>query len=197
MIRAVWFLLLLAIALIAAGAQLDRQSRIDPDLSTAVPHPFRSFAQANVAADMLLGRDRTASLNAAQLLVRRRPVDAAHLRMLAQAQLADGQQQEGERSLQIAGKLGWRDGGTQYGMLQLAMAAGDHTEAARRLAAIWALSTDRDAMAQLAPAVLAHEDARAEFARLVNSNPRWRAKVIREAPATLPAELAQEITTLQ
>lgn len=192
MTRMIWPLFLLAIAVVATGAQLDRQARINPGWSQAVPPPIRSFSQANIVAALLDAGDIADAGKQARHLVRLRPMEAAHSRMLAQVQLAQDPNASDIQALQMAGRLGWRDPATQYGMPQLAMAAGDGQEAARRLAAIWALSTDRDAMARLAPKVLADGDARAEFARLLASQPRWHAKVEREAPRELLRDLFSE-----
>lgn len=193
MTRAIWPLILLVIAVIAAGAQFDRQTRIDPHLSGKIPAPFRSFAQANRVASALKGPSPDVALIEARRLVRLRPMEANHLRMLAQAQLAKRNERTGAATLQIAGRLGWHDAPTQYGVLQLAMAAGDDAEAARRLAAVWAVSEDRKAVAPLAITVLASKASQAEFARLLRADPRWRAKVSREAPLILPSHLTQAI----
>jgi len=158
-----------------------------------VPAPFRSFARTNLVGAILEERSPELALTEAQLLVHLRPMEAAHLRMLAQAQLAGGHQQAGAATLQIAGKLGWRDAPTQYGMLQLAMAAGDDSEAARRLAAVWALSEDRKTVAPLAITVLARQASRAEFTRLLKADPRWYAKIEREMPLILAPDLARAI----
>ena len=73
------------------------------------------------------------------------------------------------------------------------MERGDGAEAARRLAAIWALAPDSQPLGPLANAVLTRPDAQNEFTRLLASEPRWQARIIREAPAILAPELAQQI----
>ncbi|MBE5074515.1 hypothetical protein IM511_09375 [Erythrobacteraceae bacterium E2-1 Yellow Sea] len=194
MMRAFWPLFLFAIAVVAAGLQLDRQSRISPDWSGLVPPPFRSFSQSQITADALPQGTPAQAVHEAERLVRLRPMEAAHLRMLAQAQFVANQEGVGVQTLQIAGRLGWRDMATQHAMLRLALAAGDDAEATRRLAAIWALSDDRAEIAPIATAVLTRKTAQVEFVRLLKVEPRWRAKIIREAPLILPPHLAQAIS---
>lgn len=194
MIRIIWGALLLVIAAITIGAQLDRQTRLSPNLAQTVPDPFRSFSQAHIVSAAMAAGPSAGAISQAEQLVRLRPMDAGHLRLLAQAQLAQNPTATGEQTLQLAGKLGWRDRATQYGMLRLALAAGDDREAARRLAAIWALSADREEMAALAPAILKQGNARTEFLRLLDADPRWETKAMREAPIILPAELVAIIT---
>lgn len=194
MMRAFWPLFLFAIAVVAAGLQLDRQSRVSPDWSGLVPPPFRSFSQSQITADALPQGTPAQAVHEAERLVRLRPMGAAHLRMLAQAQFVANQDGVGVQTLQIAGRLGWRDMTTQHAMLRLALAAGDDAEATRRLAAIWALSDDRAEIAPVATAVLTRKAAQVEFVRLLEAKPRWRAKIIREAPLILPPHLAQAIS---
>ena len=197
MMRVIWPILCLAIAVVTIAAQIDRQARIDPQLSGHVPTPARSFAAAHLADAALQSASPEKALPQARRLARLRPMEAAHLRMLAQAQLAGPTPQLGEASLHAAGQLGWRDTGTQYGLLRLAMERGDGAEAARRLAAIWALAPRSRQLGPVANAVLARSDARREFTRLLGSTPRWQARIIREGPAILSPELAQEILPVQ
>lgn len=193
MMRVIWLILSLAIAVLAIAAQMDRQARIDPQLSGHVPSPARSFAAAHLVNSAIQSPHPEQALSQARRLAHLRPMEAAHLRMLAQAQLAGPTPKLGEASLRAAGQLGWRDTGTQYGLLRLAMERGDGAEAARRLAAIWALAPDSQPLGPVANAVLARPDAQNEFTRLLASEPRWQARIIREAPAILAPELAQQI----
>src|SRR3546814_14876648 len=55
MMRVIWPVLLLGVAVIAAVAQLDRQTRRDPQFAPLVPGPARSFAQRRIASDALAG----------------------------------------------------------------------------------------------------------------------------------------------
>jgi len=134
--RVIWYAALLAIATVTIAVQMDRQSVRVPSLSTSVPEPVRSFAQAQIAARTLANGDNAQAVVEAKKLAERRPVPAETLRLLAQAQIAAGETEQGALTIQYSAKRGWRDPVAQETMLRLASAAGDEAEAARRYVAL-------------------------------------------------------------
>jgi len=132
----VWRTLLLAIAIVAAGVQLDRQTEKTPDLAEMVPEPFRSSAQHHIAVEAVSDGEPARALDEVRTLVARRPLPAEHLRLLSQAQFGAGDPATGVMTIQYAAQRGWRDAFAQDAMLRLALEAGDESEAARRLVAL-------------------------------------------------------------
>lgn len=190
-IATLWALLLGAIAVLALGAQLDRQSRYDPQLAPLVPSPFRAFSQYHLAVAAASTEDRAAALQEARRLVARRPLPAEHLSLLAQAQMRKDSAGVGLATIQLAAQRGWRDPTAQHARLRLALAAGDGREAGLRLAAIWALARDDAQLRDLAPLVLADENARQALAELLAEEPRWANAVWQRGPRLLePAIMA-------
>ncbi|TNE47829.1 MAG: hypothetical protein EP341_09065 [Sphingomonadales bacterium] len=183
--NAVWVVALSAIAIVAANVQLDRQSRRDAELATTVPEPFRAFSQYRLTQSALQQDDPNRSLFEAKRLIERRSVPAEHLSLLASAQFRAGERDRALITIQLAARRGWRDQSAQLAMAQLALAANDHGEAARRLAAVWALAERPDDVRELAHAVIADPAGQAELARLVAASPRWLPKILREGPAVL------------
>ena len=78
-------------------------------------------------------------------------------------------------------------------MLRLAFASGDQTEAAHRLAALWALGSDDELLGELGPMVLSTDRGRAAFVRLLKSDPRWAPAFHRRAPRLLGPALSEQV----
>lgn len=192
-----WLVALGFIAAVTVIAQVDRQSRISPEVARHVPEVFASFAQRHFTAQALLERNAESASKAARSLVAIRPMPAENLRMYAQARAIAGDEQEAATATILAAQRGWRDEPTQRAMLEIALGAGDHREAARRLAALWAQSQDRALIEPLANRVLAQEGARAEMARLLGEEPRWQASFDRLAPELLIPAIRADIERLR
>ena len=171
--QSLWVLALALVGVLATGAQLDRAARYRPELAPLVPGPFRAFSQHHLASASLSGGTTNEALREARRLVERRPIPAEHLSLLAHAQLREDADGPGLTTMQLAAQRGWRDPAAQEARLRLAIAVGDGREAALRLAAIWALARDDATLRELAPPVLAHEQARQAMAELLASQPRW------------------------
>ena len=194
--RIVWLVLIAAIATVTAGVQLDREARYHPSIAGAVPEPFRAFAQEHRVAQAARSGNSEETLAQAAKLVARRPMPASHLRSLSAAQIEAGQLEEAAVSIQLAARRGWRDQPTQKAMLELALAAGDETEAARRFAALFVRRANgADFLKPLAARVFApaNDTARSEFARIVAGAERWHPIFLRKAPAALPPEALADI----
>ncbi|SMQ69455.1 Chain length determinant protein [Altererythrobacter xiamenensis] len=188
-----WLFALGFIGAVTVFAQVDRQSRISPEVARYVPEVFASFAQRHSTAQDLLDRNPETATEVARSLVANRPMPAENLRMYAQARALAGDEQQAVAAIVQAAQRGWRDEPTQRAMLEIALEAGDRREAARRLAAWWALSRDRALLEPLANRVLVQEDARAEMARLLAEEPRWKASFDRLAPDLLDPAILRDI----
>lgn len=193
----IWRLLLVAIGLVTIGVQVDRQTRRTPALAQSVPAPFRSAAQLPVAAYALAGDDPAFALAEAERLVRRRPLPAEHLRVLAQAQFASGELDESTLSVQYAAQRGWRDPLAQEAMLRLALAAGNAPEAARRYAALFLRRDTKDALLEeLGQPVLeeAGGEGRKTLIEIVGGGDRWHNQFLNRGPRVMPPDAFVEIT---
>ena len=183
----IWSAALCVIAIVAVFAQLDRQSRYSPSLAQWVPHHFASFSLVPRLGIPNSDASKQDMLRQASALVARRPIPAEHQRLLAQAQLNFGWQDRSAQTIQRAGRHGWRDAGVQQAMLVLAVQAGDDRQAAVRLAAMWALSADREQLGRYAPMVLQRAAARQEFATVL-VDARWKRSFLANGLSVLPPQ---------
>lgn len=195
--RILWIVAIALIAVVSTFAQLDRTARTNPEYGAFVPRAFQSFSAANLTASALAQENGELALQRAAQLVEARPMRQEHHRMLAQAQLMLGQDEQAIESIQRGARAGWRDPMTQEALLRLAIAAGNDVEATRRLAALWAVSKTVEPVRPYASQVLNRESAQTEMARLLKSNPRWAAKFNREAPRLLAPETRSAIDAIR
>lgn len=147
MIRLLWCALVLAIALVATGAELDRRSRRDASVVALVPPPFRSFAQQHIATARLLEGDGGTGLIEARKLVRRRPIPAENLYLLAWANHLAGHDDEAGQVLGVGAGRGWRAPQLQVAMIGAALGDGLVDAAAARLLALWSIGVDPEVLA--------------------------------------------------
>ena len=197
--RIIWWTLLLVVAGVATGVQLDRQARKTPELAPLVPELFRSASQPRITALAIESGSAEAGLAEAQRLIQRRPLPARHLRLLAQAQFASGQAAPSSLSIQYAAQRGWRDSMAQQAVMELALAADDRAEAARRFAALFLIrGTDRDLLENAAARVFAMPagEERTVFAEIVTGGDRWHNAFLTRGARILPADaFAQVVET--
>ncbi len=172
--RAAWMLGIAGLAVLAAGAQLDRQSEDDPSLARHVPPPFRSYAQLHLASEALSEGPPERALAEARRLVRRRPMPAESLYLLAGAEQEAGRIEQSLITVQHAARRGWRLPPAQDLMFRIAMASGDLTEAANRLAALWAAAQGDPALGELTPVLLAAPGGPQAFAKPLAGTRIWR-----------------------
>ena len=196
--RSLWVVAVLAVAVATTGIQLDRKPRYVPTMASAVPEPFRAFAQRHIATQALLDKKRELALAEARRLVARRPMPAAHLRLLSIAEFEAGNVEQGGYLIQLAARRGWRDRPAQHSMFQLALAAGDQGEAARRFAALFVRPSEEEAeLRALADGLFSEdsEEARAVFAQIVAGAERWQGAYLRKAPVVLPSDALIDVTS--
>jgi len=196
--RITWLAALLAIAVLTTLVQLDKQSEATPALATAVPAPLRDFAQTRITAAAVESGDPATALAEAERLVRRRPVPAEYLTLLAVAQAKAGQPEQAALTIQIAGQRGWREPLAQEAVLRLALAAGDTPEAARRYAALFLRSATPDTLLiELGPQVLGDPSGagRKTIADIVSGADRWHSLFLRAGLMVMPADAFSAIVT--
>lgn len=191
-----WRVALLAVAGLAIFVQLDRQSERYAPLASNVPDILRGSSQAIVAANAVSGDDAALGLAEARQLVLRRPLPAENLRLLAQAQVAAGLEEEGSLTVQYAAQRGWRDPLAQEAMLRLAIAAGDRGEAARRYTALFLRRDTSDALlVELGGPIFAGSasEGRDALINIVSGADRWQRQFLRRGARVIPAEAFEEI----
>lgn len=137
-----WYAMLAGLAVLAVGTGLDRQSRRDRELSARVPGPFRGFAQENVTLNAVMADDPDRALVEAETLVRRRPIPAENLFLLAIAQEKAGRPAAGAETLELAALRGWRMPQIQMLMIENALRSGNSRVAAARLLALWSIGAE-------------------------------------------------------
>lgn len=197
--RIIWIAVLLMIAALTAALQVDRQSALNPALAKSVPSDLRSDSQVQIAATAIAAGQTDLALAEAQRLVRRRPVPAEHLTLLAAAQAQAGDADQSSTTIQIAGQRGWREPVAQEAVLRMALDAGDAPEAARRYAALFRREATPDELLRtLGPAALGPRGGagRQTFADIVRDAERWHFVFFQRGPQVMPPETFADITAL-
>lgn len=196
--RVIWWSALLALAVVTTFLQLDRQSEANPALASLVPVPLRGYAQVPIAGMASEGDDAALALAEARRLVRRRPVPAEHLTLLAVAQTKAGAADQAGLTIQIAAQRGWREPLAQEAVLRLALAAGDKPEAARRYAALFLRAATPDTLLrEYGPAVLDEPDGPGQrtLVDIVSGTDRWNDNFLRRGLQVMPTAAFTDIAT--
>lgn len=196
--RTVWLLALTGLAVMTALLQLDRQAETIPALATLVPEPLRAYSQPLIAARAAERDDPAAALIETQRLIRRRPVPAEHLTLLAVAQTKAGLADQAGLSIQIAGQRGWREPLAQEAVLRLALAAEDKPEAARRYTALFLRAATPDTLlSELGPSVLnaSNGDGQRTLVDIISGTNRWNDVFLRRGAKVMPPSAFVDIAT--
>jgi hypothetical protein len=189
--RVVWIAALIGIALVTIALQVDKQSEVNGALAELVPGPLRNYAQTQITRKAIQEGDAATALTEAKRLVRRRPVPAEYLTLLAGAQVKAGQSAEALTTIQIAGQRGWREPKAQEAVLLLALGAGDKAEAARRYAALFLRGATPDSLlAEVGPSVLGAPQGEGQqtMTAIVVGGERWHDQFLRRGPKVMPPE---------
>lgn len=193
MIRYAWISLMILLAVLASGAELDRQSRRSPMLAPLVPPMFRSFAQAQQVIATVRSAEPAEALKAAQLLVQRRPIPAEHLSLLAIAKARNGDNEAALLLLQKAARRGWRDSIAQQTMFGIAFNAGDMAESSRRIAALWAIRENQMPLVASTAKVLATPEGRRAMAATLSTNGVWTNTFLTARDGVPPEHFAETL----
>lgn len=187
--RIIWYTALAGLALLTTALQFDMQSKSAAALAEVVPAPLRNHAQTRIVQNALARNDATRAVAEAKRLLRRRPLPAENLTLLASAQAKAGDVEAAARTIQIAGQRGWREPLAQEAVLRLALAAGDQPEAARRYAALFLRDRTPDRLLEeLGPAVLAEPGGLGQQAMvaIVVGGERWHSTFLRRGARVMP-----------
>lgn len=195
--RIIWFAALAAIAVLTTLLQFDMASKTNASLAAVVPKPLRNYAQAQVTLKALGEEDAGHAVDEAQRLVRRRPLPAENLTLLAAAHAKAGAIEPAGQVIQIAGQRGWREPVAQEAVLRLALAAGDEAEAARRYGALFLRNPTPDSLLEeLGPAVFGEPGSIGQqtMVAIVIGGERWHAQFLRRGPRVMPPAAFSSIT---
>jgi hypothetical protein len=196
MMRALWRAAVALVALLTCQLQVDRQSARQPGLARFVAEPFRAEAQVHLATQALDRQATRTALDETRKLLARRPLPAAHLTLMARAHYANGDLEAASRVVQLAALRGWRDPIAQEIRLQLALAAGDEPEAARRFIALMVGPTsDNIMLASFGQQVFGGSDGQAVTAvvDLASNTRRWHGILLRRGSEVIPEEAFAQI----
>lgn len=197
--RILWIACLAALGIVITVLQIDRQADMTPALAAIVPEPMRGYAQPRIALEAIEDDDPAAALAAAEALVRRRPMPAEHLTLLASAQVKAGKVEAAAFTIQMAAQRGWREPVAQETVLRLALAAGDKPEVARRYGALLRrTATPDELLITLGPEVFGTtgDPARETLAMVIAGAPRWHGQYLQRGLQVLPTDAFGEITAL-
>jgi hypothetical protein len=144
------------------------------------------------------GSNAPAALAAAEELVRRRPLPAENLTLLAAAQAKAGDAERAGFSIKLAAQRGWRDPVVQETVLRLALAAGDKAEAARHYGALFRREENNDALLiELGPLVLGEPggSGRSSLVGIIAGAERWHKLFLQRGARVMPADAFAEVLT--
>lgn len=180
MARVAWWAFLLVVAILTWGVQLDRQSQIQPQISSHVPEPLRDVAQMRFA-QAAVRNGQPDALEEARELIRRRPIPAESLEVLARAQLAAGQPDRAIATFEAASSRGWRVQSVQLAVAGAAIDAGNYEAAADRLAAVLAVNRAAPDFYPVLNHLLETPDGRSAMADKLAGEGHWQSRFTRQA----------------
>jgi hypothetical protein len=193
--RIAWSGTMLALAVVASFAQLDRASRFVPHLAGYVPAPFRGFAHQRLAEGALAVRQGDNGLEEARALIRARPIPAEHLALLSQSALMVGDMKLAIAALEQAAVRGWREPMSQGAAAQAALLSGDAQAASRRIAALYAVGKlDRATIGGMVAELTRTPQGRAALAERLAETGHWQRNFARSAGPYLDPDVLAEVT---
>ena len=178
-----WRIAMAGLAVVTVGAQLDRASQLRPELSVFVPTPFRSSAQSTTALLALATGDPLSARSEARRLLRRRPMPAEHVYILALAEMRTGHSRDFATALRAASTRGWRFTPLQAAAAQAALQDGDVKGAANRVAALWAADPDNPLVPTLTRSLLLAPGGAEAFSVPLAGTHTWSNTFLRRAPS--------------
>lgn len=192
--RLAWIGLMIVMAICAAGFELDRAARREPALAAIVPGPFRYFAQERLTMATVRSAPPSAALAEATTLMQRSPAPAEHFTFLAIARERNKDRIASGEAIQRAALRGWRDPIAQQAMYDIALAAGDHAEASRRLAALWGLQEDQAPLKAMTSHLIAQPAGRKAMIDTLVAGGNWTKAFMRGALANFTPQMADTIS---
>lgn len=193
MARAVWAGLMVALALGAVGAQADRAVRRQPALAPVVPPMFRNFAQWQLTMSSVRSAPPATAMAEAKTLIERSPVPSESFTFLSVALIRNNDQQAGALAIQRAAQRGWRDPIAQRAMYDIALSAGDHAEAAHRLAALYGLQDSQVPLKPMTDNLLKTPQGRTAMAEALVTGGYWTRAFLRGAVSGFSPDIAATV----
>ncbi len=181
--RAIYFLVLAALAAVVTGVQLDRQAYGDPQAASLVPGPFRGVAQQRLLEASAAQDQAPAMLSQARDLVGKRPLPARHLLLFAQAAEREGERDLAIAAIEVAAARGWREPGPQLAVAQAGLLSGNYPASAQRLAALVATGAATEETDLLLAAIMAEQGGREALADLLTGEGAWKRYFIQRLAA--------------
>lgn len=170
--KILWLLVCVVLGITAGFLQLDREARRKPALADNVPAVFRGFAHEGMTLRALRAEQADASLDHATALVRKRPLPAEHLAMLALAGAAGNRVELSNKAILLSARRGWRAPLAQQVIVASAVDAGQWTTASDRLTALWRSGAEDQTLGLLMSRVLADPRGQTAFSAHVGENPK-------------------------
>ena len=195
MIRKLWAGLMVVFALCAVGAQIDRSVRRQPSLAPLVPAPFRAFAQWQLTMTSVRSAPPADALAEARTLVERSPVPSESFTFLAVALARSGDREGSGLAIQRAALRGWRDPIAQRAMYDIALTAGDHAEAANRLAALYGLQDDQTPLKDMTDNLVSTPAGRKAMAHSLVTGGYWTKAFMRGAVSGFSPNMVATVNT--
>jgi len=187
-LAAAWYAVLIAIAVVAVGLQLDRQARYDPALGALVPKAFRGDSLEALARSAFDRNDPSEGEALARELLERRPVPAEGLSLYATGLLANGKSDMAASVLQVAAGRGWRDRFVQHVVIASALQNGEPAVAAQRVIGLWRQGERADWLKDVTRTTLGERDGFAAFAAALSDGDNdFGANFLAWSATSLPA----------
>lgn len=168
-----WAALCTASAALAVGIEVDREGRYNLAFAQLVPAPFQADALALLAHDAYDRGQVREGMLFSRLFVRRRPIPAEGLSLLAYGQLQSHDENGALASILLAAQRGWRDRFTQDMLINLALQSGEWDIAAERIIALWRLGNSDDALKSATAELLSHPGGIAAFNKTIGQEKYW------------------------
>ncbi|NLR69437.1 hypothetical protein HGI47_00925 [Novosphingobium sp. ERN07] len=191
----IWAALMAVLAIGAVGAQADRAVRRQPALAPVVPPLFRNFAQWQLTMSSVRSSPPATAFAEAQTLIERSPIPSESFTFLSVALIRNNDQKAGGLAIQRAAQRGWRDPIAQRAMYDIALSAGDHAEAAHRLAALYGLQDSQVPLKPMTDNLLITPQGRAAMADSLVSGGYWTRAFMRGAVSGFSPDIATTVST--
>lgn len=192
-----WWALFALLALACLWNMADRLARRGVLLS--LPAPLLTGGDALTARSWqaLLRRDAATADRLARAALRRRPVDAATLRVAGLSAIAAGQPARGDALMRLAGTAGWRDVPTQLYWAEVALDGGEMDVAAERLDAVARVQPLHPRARALLGRLEASAAGRAALLRRWREPTGWTAIHLEQIDDLSPAALGVRVATIE
>lgn len=190
--RALALLGLAAVLIVAVQAGLSARAlqRQEPAAAAAWA-PWSTRAHERQATAYLLQSRTAEALGAADAALRLSPISTPAIRTVAIVRMMQGQAGAGDRLLEIAAALGWRDVITQLWAISAAQRSGEADKAVMRAEALFRQSIfDSSALALLLDPSASGE-VRERLVKALAERPEWRRQFLKAGSTLPPRPLGQ------